>query len=262
MELTLNIGDNINIPENCEVVIENNTLTVKEKQSIFKDGDILVVKDNPSFIVIFKKYSSNRRTFYSYFNNQELSDTNWCIECFRYATEEEKQAFFDELKEKDLKWDSETKEVRGIRSDFKDGDILYSKNSMRVFICKITDENKIYEFNSYYRSDFLSSLHTNSYFRPATKEEKQHLFAELKAKGLQWNAETKTIEKFRERAEKGEMYLFINALGEIVSSEEWGEGSYDDDQYNSGNYYLLKEREQAEEEAKDIKAIYQRRFKV
>lgn len=55
MELTLNIGDNINIPENCEVVIENNTLTVKEKQSIFKDGDILVVKDNPSFIVIFKK---------------------------------------------------------------------------------------------------------------------------------------------------------------------------------------------------------------
>ena len=31
MELTLNIGDNINIPENCEVVIENNTLTVKEK---------------------------------------------------------------------------------------------------------------------------------------------------------------------------------------------------------------------------------------
>lgn len=180
MELTLNIGDNINIPENCEVVIENNTLTVKEKQSIFKDGDILVVKDNPSFIVIFKKYSSNRRTFYSYFNNQELSDTNWCIKCFRYATEEEKQAFFDELK----------------------------------------------------------------------------------AKGLQWNAETKTIEKFRERAEKGEMYLFINALGEIVSSEEWGEGSYDDDQYNSGNYYLLKERKQAEEEAKDIKAIYQRRFKV
>lgn len=58
------------------------------------------------------------------------------------------------------------------------------------------------------------------------------------------------------------MYLFINALGEIVSSEEWGEGSYDDDQYNSGNYYLLKEREQAEEDAKDIKAIYQRRFKV
>lgn len=180
MELTLNIGDNINIPENCEVVVKDNTLTIKKKHEIFKDGDILVVKDNPSFVVIFKEYSLNRRTFCSYFNNQKLSDTNWHIQCFRHATEEEKQTFFDKLKEKGLKWDSETK----------------------------------------------------------------------------------TIEKFRERAEKGEMYLFINALGEIVSSEEWGEGSYDDDQYNSGNYYLLKEREQAEKDAKEIKAIYQRRFKV
>lgn len=180
MELTLNIGDNINIPENCEVVIENNTLTVKEKQSIFKDGDILVVKDNPSFVVIFKEYSLNRKTFCSYFNDQKLSNTNWSVKCFRHATKEEKQDFFDILK----------------------------------------------------------------------------------ADGLCWNAETKTIERIRKRVKKGEMYLFINALGEIVSSEEWGEGSYDDDQYNSGNYYLLKEREQAEKDAKEIKAIYQRRFKV
>lgn len=261
MELALNVGDNINIPENCEVVIENNTLTVKKKQSIFKDGDILVVKDNPSFIVIFKKYSSNRRTFYSYFNNQELSDTNWCIECFRYATEEEKQAFFDELKEKDLKWDSETKEVRGIRSDFKDGDILYSKNSMRVFICKITDENKIYEFNSYYRSDFLSSLHTNSYFRPATKEEKQHLFAELKAKGLKWNAETKTFEKFRVRAKDREKYLTINEFGEVIELDE-DNCLYDDKKYNLGNYYILEERKQAEQDAKAVRAIYEKRTKI
>lgn len=179
MELTLNVGDNINIPENCEVVIENNTLTVKEKQSIFKDGDILVVKDNPSFIVIFKKYSSNRRTFYGYFNNQELSDANWCIKYFRHATE----------------------------------------------------------------------------------EEKQHLFAELKAKGLQWNAETKTIEKFRQRAKRGETYLAIDTLGEILEFIEYGE-SFDDLAFKYGNYYLLEERKQAEADAKDIKAIYQRRFKV
>ena len=57
MELTLNIGDNINIPENCKVVVKDNTLTIKEKHEIFKDGDILVVKDNPSFVVIFKEYS-------------------------------------------------------------------------------------------------------------------------------------------------------------------------------------------------------------
>lgn len=44
MELVLNVGDNINIPENCEVVIENNTLTVKEKQDIFKDGGYISSK--------------------------------------------------------------------------------------------------------------------------------------------------------------------------------------------------------------------------
>ena len=179
MELTLNIGDNINIPENCEVVIENNTLTVKEKQSIFKDGDILVVKDNPSFIVIFKKYSSNRRTFYSYFNNQELSDTNWCIEYFRYATE----------------------------------------------------------------------------------EEKQHLFAELKAKGLKWNAENKTFEKFRVRAKDREKYLTINEFGEVIELDE-DNCLYDDKKYNLGNYYILEERKQAEQDAKAVRAIYEKRTKI
>lgn len=258
MELTLNIGDNINIPENCEVVIENNTLTVKEKQSIFKDGDILVVKDNPSFIVIFKEYSLNRRTFCSYFNNQKLSDTNWGIKCFRHATEEEKQNFYDELEEKGLKWDSKMKEFS---YNFKDGDILYSKNSMRVFICKITDGNKIYEFNSYYRSDFLSSLHANSYFRPATKEEEQHLFAELKAKKLKWNAETKTFEKFRVRAKDREKYLTINEFGEVIELDE-DNCLYDDKKYNLGNYYILEERKQAEQDAKAVRAIYEKRTKI
>lgn len=221
-------------------------------------GDILVVKDNPSFIVIFKEYSLNRKTFYSYFNNQKLSDTNWSVKCFRHATEEEKQNFYDKLEEKGLKWDSKIKEFS---YNFKDGDILYSKNSMRVFICKITDGNKIYEFNSYYRSDFLSSLQTNSYFRPATKEEEQHLFAELKAKKLKWNAETKTFEKFRVRAKDREKYLTINEFGEVIELDE-DNCLYDDKKYNLGNYYILEERKQAEQDAKAVRAIYEKRTKI
>lgn len=180
MELTLNIGDNINIPENCEVAVKDNTLTIKEKHEIFKDGDILVVKDNPSFVVIFERYSPNRNIFYSYYNNQKLSNINWSVKCFRHATKEEKQAFFDALK----------------------------------------------------------------------------------AQGLRWKAETKTMERIRKRVKKGEEFLYINSLGNVESTEDWGEGSCDDDSYNSGNYYLLEEREQAEKDAKEIKAIYQRRFKV
>lgn len=179
MEIKLNIGDNINIPENCEVVIENNTLTIKEKQSVFKDGDILVVKDNPSFVVIFKEYTSNGRTFCSYFNIQKLSDTNWSVKWFRHATEEEKQAFFDELK----------------------------------------------------------------------------------AKKLKWNAETKTMEKFRVRVKNGEKYLTINGFGEVIELDE-DHCLYDDKKYNLGNYYIPEEREQAEEDAKAIRAIYEKRLEA
>ena len=179
MESTLNVGDNINIPENCEVVIEDNILTVKEKQKKFKDEDILVVTNNPSFVVIFKEYSLNRRTFCSYFNNQELSDTNWSVKCFRHATEEEKQAFFDELK----------------------------------------------------------------------------------AKGLRWNAETKAMEKFRRRAEKGKKYLYIGSLLNIEEATETYD-EYDDGNFKFGNYYLLEERAQAEEDAKEIKAVFDRRVRI
>lgn len=179
MEIKLNVGDNINIPENCEVVIENNTLTIKEKQSVFKDGDILVVTGNPFFIVIFKEYSSNRKTFCSYFNNQKLSDTNWSVKCFRHATEVEKQNFFDMLKEM----------------------------------------------------------------------------------GLKWNAETKTIEKIRERAKLYDFYLYIGRNGELLEVMDY-KIPFDDNNYDIGNYYLPHEREQAEEDAKAIKAIFEKRLKV
>lgn len=157
MELTLNVGDNINIPENCEVVVKDNTLTIKEKPRNFKDGDILVVKDNSSFIVIFKEYDKlNKETFISYFNNQGLSNTNWSSPCFRKATEEEKQNFLNGLEERGLKWDPTVKVVE-----------LYDDRS-----------------------------------------------------------------------------------------------TFDTRKYNLGNYYLPEEREQAEEDAKIIKAIYENRIKL
>ena len=37
---------------------------------------------------------------------------------------------------------------------------------------------------------------------------------------------------------------------------------FDDRLYNSGNYYLLSEREQAEEDAKAVKAIFEKRLKI
>lgn len=99
------------------------------------------------------------------------------------------------------------------------------------------------------------------YFRHATEEEKQALSDDLKANGLKWNDETKEMERIRERAKMGEQYLTINEFGEVnVMTEDYC--NFDDKKFNLGNYYPLEEREQAEEDAKAIRAIFEKRLKV
>lgn len=152
--------------------------------------------------------------------------------------------------------------IEGKQEEFKDGDILHSIYDGIMIIFKAFGKNG--EMSSHYDNDRLniSEWWLIASFRHATEEEKQAFFDELKADGLCWNAETKTIERIRKRVKKGEKFLYINSLGNVESTEDWGEDSCDDDSYNSGNYYPLEEREQAEKDAKEIKAIYQRRFKV
>lgn len=148
------------------------------------------------------------------------------------------------------------------QEEFKDGDILHSNIAGRVVIFKSYEGESSYSFCVYYdSSNYSKSGWISSYFRHATEEEKQRLFDELKEEGLRWNAETKTMEKIRKRTGKGRHYLFIARNGEIHREEENGFAS-DDKNYNSGNYYLPEEREQAEEDAKAIKAIFEKRLKV
>lgn len=181
MEIKLSAGDTIQVPAGCKATIKKNTIVIEEeqKQEEFKDGDILHSKTTDK-VVIFKSYENKLKdTFYSYYNSCNSGNLGWVIRYFRHAREEEKQAFFDDLK----------------------------------------------------------------------------------AKGLRWNAETKEMEKVRERVEKGEKYLYITGIGHICEFTE----NYDSDDnkfYNSGNYYLLSERKEAEEDAKAIRAIFEKRKKV
>lgn len=183
MEIKLNAGYRINIPENCQATIEDNVIIIEEQKEEqkeeFKDGDILCSAKTGA-IVIFKSYQNNLKDcFYSHYNNWNDSNRFWNPRSFRHATEEEKQKFF----------------------------------------------------------------------------------AELEAKGLHWNAETKTMEKIRRRAKKGENYLFVTGRGDIVEYTEDND-SDDDASYDLGNYHLLSEREQAEEDAKAVKAIFEKRLKI
>lgn len=148
------------------------------------------------------------------------------------------------------------------KEEFKDGDILHSRNHRRVVIFSNYSRNDKHVFNSYYNNtnDPNSDWFTD-HFRHATEEEKRAFFDELWAKGLRWNAETKQMERIRRRAELDEDYLYIDRGGNVIQEME-GATVYDDKNYNSGNYYLLSERDQAEEDAKAIKAIFEKRLKV
>ena len=148
------------------------------------------------------------------------------------------------------------------REEFKDGDILHSKATGTIAIFKeYKNEFSIDFYSHYHNQGNCSSTWNTSSFRHATEEEKQAFFDNLKAKGLRWNAETKTMERFRKRAEKGEPYLMVDVRGGVLEFPEYGD-DFDNQAFNNGNYYLLSEKERAEEDAKAVKAIFEKRLKV
>ena len=179
MEIKLSAGDKINIPTGCKATIEDNLIIIEEQKEVFKEGDILH-SNITGRVVIFKSYEDEScRVFCTYYNSANTSNNGWTADCFRHATEEEKQVFFEELK----------------------------------------------------------------------------------AKGLRWNAETKTMEKIRKRAKYGKSYLFIDKKCKVSEVYD-NRAPIDNKNWEVGNYYLLSEIAQAEEDAKAIKAIFEKRLKV
>lgn len=147
------------------------------------------------------------------------------------------------------------------QKEFKDGDILKSNDGTRSLIFSNYREDKSL-FDSYFNIETCSnSAWVTSNFRHATEEEKQSFFYDLKREGLRWNASAKQMEKVRKRAEECEYYLYIDRNGNVENEEEDG-ANFDDENYNLGNYYLPEEQAQAEEDAKAIKAIFEKRLKA
>lgn len=147
------------------------------------------------------------------------------------------------------------------KEEFKDGEILIATDSSITLVFKGYHKN-INAFYSYYNNRGWSNEGWNaSKFRHAAEEEKQTFFDELWAKGLKWNAVTMQMERIRLRAEKGEPYLYINRIGNLMEVED-NRCPFDNENYNLGNYYLLEAQEQAEKDAKAIRAIFERRLEV
>lgn len=157
------------------------------------------------------------------------------------------------------------------KKEFKDGDVLSVTTlggKTMPFIYKGVDERGFYKFHvglNYIGRVFVCPDDDARWGCDiptlATEDEKQRLFDKLKEQGLRWNAEAKTMEKIRKRAQLNEGYLYINSNCEVSGTIEVGI-STDDENYNLGNYYLPEDIAQAEEDAKAIKAIFEKRLKV
>lgn len=114
MEIVLNCGDKINVPEGCKATIEDGVITIVREKVEFKDGDILISKRKTNIVIFKEQYDDY--CFRSYYNSAGYEDDNdWDIEAFCPATEEEKQNLIHKMAEKGLRWNAEEKRVEKIR---------------------------------------------------------------------------------------------------------------------------------------------------
>ena len=145
-------------------------------------------------------------------------------------------------------------------TEFNDGDIVSVTDywgDTDILILKYRDDRG---FNYYYialssSENLVQKSSDEEYWGNitpvlATEEEKQLLFAKMKEQGLRWNAEEKRVEKIRWRAEKGEIYYFVGANGNISRYHE------DDDENDKTIwriYNYFQDYKQAEKAAEVVK---------
>lgn len=167
MEIKLQCGDTITIPEGCKAIVKDGCVVIEREQK-FKDGDILVgvEKSRRRNAFIFK--STDERGRHSYYVGLDTcnqlsicgnSDYRWCGGELSYATEEEKQLLFDKMKEQGLKWNADEKRVENIRWRADIGEYYYLVATTGT-ICKaevkseeINTCNSRYNFFNQFRTE-------------------------------------------------------------------------------------------------------------
>lgn len=131
------------------------------------------------------------------------------------------------------------KEEKEEAQEFKNGDVLHSVHDGIMVIFE--KYSTYYSFTSHYSTlDSVGLDWAVKSFRHTTEEEKAELFAEMKKRGLQWNAEEKRVEKIRWRAKKGGDYYFIN-IDLTVKSIDDTYSTFDNKLWDALNHFRTKE---------------------
>lgn len=132
--------------------LNRETLEIEKTLPKFKDGDILVCENNNTnttfiFSGYDKNYAYKYHVAFGLWGDVYISTGNsWCSRFseVRYATEEEKQQFFDALAEEGKAWDAEKKQIVDLKPkvEFKPFD--------RVLVRDCLDEMWRPSFFAYY----------------------------------------------------------------------------------------------------------------
>ncbi len=138
MELKLNSGDVITIPDGCRAVIKDKIITFEKEVHEFKDGDFVSLSNlGGKFLIIYKSKRGfsdayyHAATYNGYCENYVVSYNDWCVyDDARIATEEEKQLLLDALHADGKDWDDVNKRIVEYRWQPKDGEDYYVINTL------------------------------------------------------------------------------------------------------------------------------------
>lgn len=139
MEIKLNSGDQLTIPEGCKAIINGDSIIIRESTDKFKDGDLLICTHDPSTFAIFKEYTtSSHLIFDAYYVSYDCNATKISEGDFRLATPAEMQELRIQLQDRGLFWDSRSKKLRQYRERVQRGESYLSINRYGV-VCKLTE---------------------------------------------------------------------------------------------------------------------------
>lgn len=118
MELKLNSGDVITIPDDCKAVIKDNVITVEKEERDFEDGDFCTVKTSHGSWIFIYKSKRNDDTAHHYALLVDgiripLYD-DYCVSSkdeTSVSTEEEKQILIDAMHADGKDWDADKKQI-------------------------------------------------------------------------------------------------------------------------------------------------------
>ena len=179
MEIKLQCGDTITIPDGCKAIIKDWSVVFEKeekeeaKTQDFKDGDVLTSLFDNKVVFIFKEDESKQKYNKNgyYVCHIYVSDSaGYAIEVptkdslsfcgykddVRLATNEEKQLLFDKMKEQGLRWNAEEKRVEKIRWRAKKGGYYYFID-VNLTVKSIDDtystfDNELWDAFNYFRT--------------------------------------------------------------------------------------------------------------